>query len=612
MSVHDAPVTPTVSVVMPTYDQQQFLPRAVQSLRQQTVTDWELHVVDDGSPEEARHALAPFAGDRRISLHRLPSNHGLGAACNVALDDSAAPFVAYLPSDDVWYPRHLEHLLTTARRTGAALVWTGMRHAGRAMTHPSEEHGLQLVQVLHRRTRARWVERNRLESDDLGALFFDALRMQGPTASTGTVTCEWQDHPGQRHKAMRERYDGGLNTFRARYQIADPLRFSSRDSGYVDEFSLYEPFRRRPAAVREDSLKILLVGELAYHPERIVALEERGHELSGLWISDPLGPHAVGPLPFGRVRDLPRQGWQRALEREQPDVIYAQQNWRAVPLAHEVLTADTGIPFVWHFKEAPQRCLTRGTWPLLADLVAGADLCLYATEEEREWFAFSLPGHVAKGHVLDGDLPKAERFSGIHRRRLSETDGAVHVACVGRPVGIDAAFVATLAAADIHVHFHGLVSAPGPSGSWRGWIDEALAVAPAHVHVHPAVSPDRWLADLSVYDAGLLHRFSSENHGHIERATWDDLNAPARIGTYAAAHLPLLFPRQEGHVVAAQELIRSTGAGLLYADASDLCEQLRGGSPLEAARDALTRQRPRFTFDHHVPRLERLFRALVR
>jgi hypothetical protein len=68
------------------------------------------------------------------------------------------------------------------------------------------------------------------------------------------VTCTWTDHPHQRHKAVRESYDGGVNVFRRRYRVAEPLVLHSTDSGRTDEPALYERFRsgrtRRRRAAR--------------------------------------------------------------------------------------------------------------------------------------------------------------------------------------------------------------------------------------------------------------------------------------------------------------------------------------------------------------------------
>lgn len=308
-------------------------------------------------------------------------------------------------------------------------------------------------------------------------------------AGTGAITCTWTDHPGQRHKAIRQRDDGGLNVFRHRYRVPEPLRLHSRDAGLVDEVGLYARFRERSLPTDPDGLHVLLAGELSYHPERVLALAERGVRLSGLWTPDGLGYHTVGPLPFGHVTDLPRHRWREALREARPDIVYAQLDWRAVPFALEVLRGSRGVPFVWHFKESPQRSLVRGEWPQLAELCTGADAVVLSSPEERDWFELALPGRLdpAATLVLDGSLPKADWFAGASAPRHSDRDGEVHTAVLGRPVGFDAAFVAALAAHGVHLHFHGLADGPGPQGGWRRWLDEARHIAPRHVHVHPGV-----------------------------------------------------------------------------------------------------------------------------
>src|SRR3712207_7187617 len=55
---------------------------------------------------------------------------------------------------------------------------------------------------------------------------------------------------------------------------------------------------------------------------------------------------------------------------------------------------STLFPYTTLFRSAPQRSVVRGEWPLLADLVCGADAVLLATEEERDWFALALSGRV--------------------------------------------------------------------------------------------------------------------------------------------------------------------------------------------------------------------------
>ena len=57
------------------------------------------------------------------------------------------------------------------------------------------------------------------------------------------------------------------------------------------------------------------MGELAYNADRVLALEELGHQLYGLWMEEPYWYNAVGPLAFGHVTDLPRENWQQAVAR---------------------------------------------------------------------------------------------------------------------------------------------------------------------------------------------------------------------------------------------------------------------------------------------------------
>jgi glycosyltransferase involved in cell wall biosynthesis len=596
---------------MPTFEQSAFIARAVASLSRQSLQSWELVIVDDGSKDDTSSVVKDLLQDRRIRYHALTTNHGLGRAANLGLARARGDLVAYLPSDDIYYPDHLASLSDCIERKKAILAYSELE-VPETPADPAPRSSLQLVQVMHRRTADRWLERDQLETDDLGALYFDALSRRGCVGRTGRVTSEWVRHPDQRHRAIRESLDGGLNVFRRRYRIGIPLRFRSSDGGCVDEPALYERFQNidisRPT---HEPLKILLVGELSYNPERIVALEEAGHELYGLWTTEGLGSHTIGPLPFGRVRDLPHNDWRAAARAIRPDVVYALLNWRAVPLAKAVLDASLGIPFVWHFKESPMRCLVRGTWPELAALCARSSACIFSTCAEKHWFDAALPGQLDPASlVLDGDLPKADWFAGRRRRRLSEVTGELHTVVLGRPLGIDGEVVQVLAAARIHLHLYGLVHSRSPD-NWAEWLGRARHVAGDYVHVHPHVDQRSWVEELSQYDAAWLHRFRSANHGDVTRATWNDLNYPARIPPYLAAGLPLLQQVNPGSRVAAQELIAERGIGLLYHDLDDLCAQLNDPVAMARRRGAVRRQRLEFTFDHNLDRLVNLFRAVA-
>ena len=107
---------PTVSVIIPYYNRVHTIGRAIDSVLQQTMQDFEIIVVDDASPDDLHTGVAPYAGDPRIRSLRQPVNQGPGAARNTGIAAARGRFVAFLDSDDTWLPAKL------ARQTETALA----------------------------------------------------------------------------------------------------------------------------------------------------------------------------------------------------------------------------------------------------------------------------------------------------------------------------------------------------------------------------------------------------------------------------------------------------------------------------------------------------------
>lgn len=103
---------PLVSVILPTWNRADRLPGAVASVVAQTYPRWELLILDDGSDDDTRGALAPFLGDPRVRYQ--PGPHlGAAAARNRGLAASLGEVVAYLDSDNRWAPGHLAAVVRT-------------------------------------------------------------------------------------------------------------------------------------------------------------------------------------------------------------------------------------------------------------------------------------------------------------------------------------------------------------------------------------------------------------------------------------------------------------------------------------------------------------------
>ncbi len=100
---------PKVSVLMPVYHAAATLHEAIQSVRDQTMPDWELVVVDDGSTDASRTLAEQIAQeDARIRVIALGENKGIVAALNQGLQACRAPWIARLDADDVMLPHRLE------------------------------------------------------------------------------------------------------------------------------------------------------------------------------------------------------------------------------------------------------------------------------------------------------------------------------------------------------------------------------------------------------------------------------------------------------------------------------------------------------------------------
>lgn len=606
-----------ISVIMPVFNHASFIRRAIISLLNQTHKDWELIIVNDGSTDKIEEAISSFLSDKRIRVFSNSSNEGLGYSLNKGIENSKYDLIAYLPADDIYYKNHLASLLESIN-LGFDFAHTGMisefqnlfgdnGNFGRKVYHKLENMSFQLVQVLHRKTTERWMERNELETDDLDILFWNKyFQKHNGTIATREITCEWVDHPQQRHKIINERYGGNLFLFKSYYGIKRPIRFKSQFGGQIDEIEQYEHCRQKPV-YKKDCLKILFVGEISYNPERICAFEEHGHRLYGLWIKNPTRVTAVGPLAFGNVEDIPYENWKERVKEIKPDIIYGLLNDYSIPLAHEVLSANLGIPFVWHFKEGPFFSRSWGLWPKLVDLYQNSDGQIYNNEMTRDWFLQFISPTNNNSHVLDGDLQKNTWFTQERSPRLSDADGEIHVVVAGRPFGITAEHIGQMGKQKMHLHIYGnsFIS------RYEDVLKKGKELAPGFLHLHDTCSPRNFVKEFSQYDAGFLHNFQSENNGELLRASWNDINFPARMSTYGMAGLPMLIYDNKGHRVATQEFLEQYNMALKYTSILELNHCFINKDKLRAISESVWKNRDIFSFDYHIPSLVDFFYHVI-
>ncbi len=110
---------------MPVHDAGPFLDSAIDSLRSQTLTEWELLAVDDGSGDDSPSILARAAmRDPRIRLLSTGGKRGPAAARNVAMAAARGRYLAFLDADDLWHPDKLSRQTQAMARTGVPLSCT--------------------------------------------------------------------------------------------------------------------------------------------------------------------------------------------------------------------------------------------------------------------------------------------------------------------------------------------------------------------------------------------------------------------------------------------------------------------------------------------------------
>jgi hypothetical protein len=118
---------PLISVLLPVYSSPKpHLARAIQSVREQTYQNWELVIVDDGSPELATFEFCrdEAARDPRIKVFRNEKNGGISAATNTALAQAAGDYVAMLDHDDVMRPAALDALTAAVLEADADAAYS--------------------------------------------------------------------------------------------------------------------------------------------------------------------------------------------------------------------------------------------------------------------------------------------------------------------------------------------------------------------------------------------------------------------------------------------------------------------------------------------------------
>lgn len=113
-----------VSIIMPSYNTANYIAESIDSVLNQTYSDWELIIVDDCSADHTDEVVKPYLTDSRIRFLKNKQNSGAAVSRNRALREAKGRWIAFLDSDDLWMPEKLEKQIRFMEENGYAFSYT--------------------------------------------------------------------------------------------------------------------------------------------------------------------------------------------------------------------------------------------------------------------------------------------------------------------------------------------------------------------------------------------------------------------------------------------------------------------------------------------------------
>lgn len=109
-------INPLISIIVPVYNTEQFIAETIESVIEQSYSNWELWLIDDGSTDNSAKVIKSIAEkDNRINyVHK--ENGGQASARNLGIKKANGEYIAFLDSDDLWLKDKLEEQIEILNR----------------------------------------------------------------------------------------------------------------------------------------------------------------------------------------------------------------------------------------------------------------------------------------------------------------------------------------------------------------------------------------------------------------------------------------------------------------------------------------------------------------
>ena len=136
-----------VSILLPFYQATETLEEAIQSVQSQTLEDWELILINDGSTDDGPNIAESYAGKDTRIRHLTLSHGGIVKALNAGLELAQTPYIARMDADDICYPQRLEQQIQLMdKNQHIGLVSSRVEHLS---TNPSQQGYIEYIKWIN-------------------------------------------------------------------------------------------------------------------------------------------------------------------------------------------------------------------------------------------------------------------------------------------------------------------------------------------------------------------------------------------------------------------------------------------------------------------------------
>jgi glycosyltransferase involved in cell wall biosynthesis len=239
-----AKLNPYISVILPVYNAEKFIYEAVCSVLEQTYTNFELLIINDGSSDGTADILNELAvKDSRIKLFHH-ENQGIIKALNFGLNQSKGQYIARMDADDISYPKRFEKQIKFLHKhpdivlCGTQVKYIGCRHGFSDMPCNVEDSKAQLLfstPVFHPTVMFRNVpleyNMNYLHSEDYK--YWSDISSFGSVSNINEVLLEYRVHYNQISKLKN--IDQLSQQLRISHENLKKLHYSEKDGACIDD-----------------------------------------------------------------------------------------------------------------------------------------------------------------------------------------------------------------------------------------------------------------------------------------------------------------------------------------------------------------------------------------